>query len=302
MKKILFIVLFFIGLNAMSQTDTVKYWKFENQASINFSQSYFSNWAAGGENTLATIGNYTFRSDYNKKKHKWTNWLNLALGYSYIGDAKPFKTDDKIEFISLYGYELTEKLYLTVMLTFKSQFAKGYNYKVDSTNYVSHFMAPATIDISSVGIEWKPNDHFFVNFSPVTPRWIIVDDQKLANEGSFGLDPAEKDSAGVIIKNAKKVKSMFGAKAMLVFKYEVFKNVDFVTKLELFTNYLHNPQNIDVNWQTAITLKVNSWLNVNITTELIYDDDVIFYDAAGDPIGPRTQFNENMKLGIGVKF
>gem|GEM_PF-6105298 len=49
-------------------------------------------------------------------------------------------------------------------------------------------------------------------------------------------------------------------------------------------------------------LKVNSWLNVNITSELIYDNDVIINDDAGNPLGPRTQFNENMMLGIGIKF
>jgi hypothetical protein len=78
--------------------------------------------------------------------------------------------------------------------------------------------------------------------------------------------------------------------------------VDFSTKLELFSNYLHNPQNIDVNWQVNITMKVNSWLNVNINTELIYDDDVIFHDANGNPIGPRTQFNENMQIGLAITF
>ncbi len=162
-------------------------------------------------------------------------------------------------------------------------------------------MAPGTIDIGP-GIEWKPNKYFLVNFSPVTARWIIVNDERLADEGSFGLDPATVDSNGVIIKHAKKVKSMFGAKALIAFHYEIFKNVNFATKLELFSDYLNNPQNIDINWQTGITLKVNSWLNVNITTELIYDNDVIFKDISGNPIGPRTQFNENMQLGLAVSF
>lgn len=301
MRIILLIIFIFSALFSMAQTDTVKYWKIENKASLNFSQSYFSNWSAGGENTLASTGKYTTNVNYAKKKHKWDNWLDLALGYSLIGDNKAMKTDDKIEFISSYGYDIHDKLYATLLLTFKSQFAKGYKYKEDSTTFISKFMAPGSIDIGP-GIEWKPNDYFMVNFSPVTAKWIIVNDQRLADEGSFGLDPAIKDTNGVIIEHAKKVKTMFGAKTMIVLKYEIFKNVDFNTKLELFSNYLDNPQNIDINWQTGITMKVNSWLNVNITTELIYDDDVIFKDINGDPIGPKTQFNENMQIGLAVTF
>jgi len=301
MKKLLLILFVISGLTAMSQTDTTKYWKFENKASLNFSQSYFSNWSAGGENTLATTGKYTNNSNYAKGKHKWDNWLNLALGYSLIGDAKPLKTDDKIEFISSYGYDIHEKIYATILLTFKTQFANGYNYKEDSTVYISKFMAPGTVDIGP-GIEWKANDHFMVNFSPVTAKWIIVNDQRLADAGSFGLDPAVVDTNGVIIEHASKVKSMFGVKLLAVLNYEIFKNVDFGTKLELFSDYLNNPQNIDINWQAGLTLKVNSWLNVNITTELIYDNDIMFANDDGTGFGPRTQFNENMQLGLVVTF
>jgi len=301
MKKLLLITLIFSGLIAMSQTDTVKYWKIENKASLNFTQSYFSNWSAGGENTLATTGKFTNNSNYAKGKHKWDNWLDLALGYSLIGDNNVMKTDDKIEFISSYGYDIHKKWYATLLLTFRSQLAKGYDYKVDSTVYISKFMAPGSIDIGP-GVEWKASDYFMVNFSPATTRWIIVNDERLADAGSFGLDPAVVDTVTGVITHAKKVKTMFGAKALIVFKYEIFKNVDFATKLELFSDYLDNPQNIDINWQTGITLKVNSWLNVNITTELIYDDDIIFNDEAGNPIGPRTQFNENMQLGLVVTF
>lgn len=301
MRKIIAIILVISGTALMAQTDTVKFWKVKNNISLNLSQSYFSNWSTGGENTLATTGKYTSSADYNKDKHQWTNWINLALGYSYIGDNKAMKTDDKIEFISSYGYKIHSKFYTTLLLTFKSQFAKGYDYKTDSSIFVSKFMAPGTIDVGP-GMAWEPNEYFSVNFSPATVKWIIVNDQRLADEGSFGLDPAIVDDSGTIVKHAKKVKTMFGAKALMVLKYEVFKNVDFGTKLELFSNYLSNPQNIDINWQVLITMKVNSWLNVNISTELIYDDDVIFHNAEGKPIGPRTQFNENMQLGLVVTF
>lgn len=301
MKKAFFILLLFSGLAAISQTDTTKYWAVENKASLNFSQSYFSNWSAGGENTLAGTGKYTFSANYLKENNKWDNWLDLALGYSLIGETDPMKTDDKFEFISSYGRKVKKNIYATVVTTFKSQIAKGYDYSADSTNFISKFMAPGTFDIG-VGFEWKPNDYFSVNFSPATAKWLVVNDEKLADAGSFGIDPAIRDTNGVILEHAKKIKTMFGAKVLAILNYEIVKNVDFNTKLELFSDYLDNPQNIDVNWQAGITMKVNSWLNVNITTELIYDDDIMFYDDAGAPTGPRTQFNENMQIGLAITF
>ncbi len=301
MNKILTIILGLLTYTAISQSDTINNWKLENNVSLNFSQSYFSNWSAGGENTLATTGKYTFLGNYTEEKHKWDIWLDLALGYSLIGDNKPMKTDDKIELISSYGREIHDKLYATVVLTFRSQIAKGYDYKIDSSNYISEFMAPGIFDIGP-GIEWKPNDNFSVNISPFTGRWIVVNDQNLADAGSFGLTPAETDSNGVIIKHARKIKSMLGAKVIAIFSKEIFENVTFGSKLELFSDYLNNPQNIDVNWQVNLTLKVNSWLNVNINTELIYDDDIVFHDNSGNPIGPRTQFNENMQIGLAATF
>lgn len=301
MNKILTIVLGLLTCTAISQSDTVNNWKIENSVSLNFSQSYFSNWSAGGENTLASTGKYTFLGNYAEEKHKWDVWLDLALGYSLIGDNKPMKTDDKLELISSYGREIHKNFYATIVFTFRTQFAKGYDYKLDSSNYISEFMAPGTFDIGP-GVEWKPNDNFSVNISPFTGKWIVVNDQNLADAGSFGLTPAETDSNGVIIKYASKIKSMFGAKVIAIFSKEIFENVTFGSKLEMFSDYLSNPQNIDVNWQVNVTLKVNSWLNVNINTELIYDDDIMFHDNSGNPIGPRTQFNENMQIGLAATF
>lgn len=160
-------------------------------------------------------------------------------------------------------------------------------------------MAPAYIDIGP-GISYKPSDHFMVNFSPVTPRWIVVIDQDLANQGAFGLTPA--DSVNGIVQNAKRVKSQFGAKLLLTLNYEVVKNVNLSSKLELFSDYLDNPQNIDVNWQVLVDLKVNSWLNVTFSTELIYDDDVIIKDANDVLLGPRTQFKQMLMIGVGYTF
>ncbi len=305
MKKLLLFVLLTSTLAAGAQKvgDTIHAGNciITGKVSLNLSQSYFSNWTAGGTSNLTPIGKFNLVFNYKKDKHSWDNWLDLALGYSYFFDVAPLKTEDKLEFITAYKYQLSKVWYFTVMGRFATQFAKGFDYATDSTtNYISTFMAPAYIDLGP-GIMYKPNDWFFVNFSPATPYWITVLDQRLANEGAYGLVPAKKDTNGVVIENSKRVKSMFGAKLMMVLSYEVMKNVTMGTKLELYSDYLNNPQNIDVNWQVLIGLKVNDWLNVDLQTTLFYDDDIMIRDKDGN-IGPRVQFREVLMLSVGFSF
>lgn len=299
MKRIILLGFILVSLTAFTQNDTIKPWTIDGKLSLNFSESYFSNWSAGGENSLTAIGKYTMKADYKKGKNNWTNWVDLAFGYNLIGKSDPMKTDDKIEFVSSYFYDIKNNWKFSAVMTFKSQFANGYEYSKDSTNNISGFMAPAYIDIGP-GISYKLKDIFTASFSPVTPRFIVVMDQNLANQGAFGLTAA--DTINGVVQNAKKVKTQFGAKLLLAVNYEVAKNVQVASKLELFSDYLDNPQNIDVNWQVLVNLKVNSWLNVSLSTELIYDDDVVIKDANDISMGPRTQFKQMLMIGIGYTF
>lgn len=301
MKRLLLIAILLTSFSVYSQ-DTIQIgnWTIMGKVSMNLSQSYFSNWSAGGVSNLTTIGKYNMTANYKKNRHEWTNYLDLALGYSIFLEEEPLKTEDKIEYITSYRYQLHKNWYFTVMGKFATQFARGYDYAIDSTDYISKFMAPAWADIGP-GIMYEPTDWFFVNFSPVTPAWIIVNDQKLADAGSFGLDPATYDDEGMLVSHAKKVKSMFGAKMMIVVAKEVAKNITLGTKLELFSDYLNEPQNVDVNWQVLIGLKVNDWLNVDLQTTLLYDNDIMITDSDGN-VGPRAQFREFLMLSVGYTF
>jgi hypothetical protein len=300
MKKLISLVLLFSTLSLFSQNDTIQLgnWTIMGKVSMNFSQSYFSNWSAGGTSSFTGIGKYNMSVNYKKNKHAWNNWLNLSLGYSVFQDVSPLKTDDKIEYITSYTYDLPKNWKFSVMGKFASQFAKGYDYTKDSTNYISKFMAPGYADIGP-GVQYKPNDWFMINISPATASWIIVNDEGLADAGSFGLDPA--DTAGNVITHAKKVKMMFGAKILTTIQKEIAKNITLGTKLELFSDYLDHPENIDVNWQVLIGLKVNSWLNVDLSTELLYDNNVMITDKNGNR-GPRTQFKEMLLISVGFAF
>lgn len=308
MKKAFFTIMLVAATTmAFAQEASTKdtcYWTHKGDIGLNVSQSFFSNWSAGGQTALAWQGLLNYELNYAKDNFKWDNSLRLGLGYSYFDFKKmPIKTDDKIEFTSLAGLKATEHLNYSLELAFRSQFAPGYDYAVDSTHAISKFLAPAYITLG-LGAEWTPNKHFSINFAPVTGRVTIVNDSLLAEVGAFGVEPGyfnPTDSTQWI--PGKRVRYEFGARAVIKFNYPLANNIDFDTKLELFSNYLNHPERIDVDWQNALVMKINSWLNCSLNTHLIYDYDVPFYTPEGALIeGSKVQFKEIFSLGIMFKL
>ena len=299
MKKALFIVLALsLAMVTFGQDDKPQEgWSHKGDVALNFGQSTYTNWAAGGQNTINTQGIFNYEIHYLKGNFKWDNILNTSLGYSiYDFHEKAIKTDDKIEFSSLAGIKATEKLNYSAELAFRSQFAKGFKYEEDSTNYISHFLAPAYISLG-IGMEWVPNKYFSLYFSPITGRITIVNDDRLADEGAFGVNDLDKNDT-ILHTNAAKVRYEFGARAVAKFQYPIYTNIDFNSKLELFSNYLNHPERIDVDWQNMLVLKVNTWLNANIATHLIYDYDVPFYENGQKVQGSKVQFKEVLAIGF----
>ena len=303
MKKVLFTALALsFAIISFAQDEQPQGWSHKGNIGLNFGQSSYTNWAAGGQNTIKGQGIFNSELRYLKGNFKWDNILNTSLGYSYFDfKHKPIKTDDKIEFSSLAGIKATEHLNYSAELAFRSQFAKGFKYDEDSTTYISKFLAPAYVTLG-LGIEWVPNPHFSLYFSPITGRLTIVNDDRLAEEGAFGVNDLDKNDT-VLHAKAAKVRYEFGARAVAKFEYPLAKNIDFNSKLELFSNYLNHPERIDVDWQNMLVLKVNDWLNCNLATHLIYDYDIPFYDEAGVKIeGSKLQFKEVLAIGFMINL
>ena len=313
MKKLIFLLsILAVSFSVIAQTpDTTKLWTKGGVGGINFSQSSFTNWAAGGENALSATALMTVFSNYKKDKTTWDNTLDMAYGMLQSGKAPLRKNEDKIDLSSKYGrYAFKKHWYYSALVNFKSQFDNGYNLPDDST-VVSHFMAPAFV-IGAIGLDYKTTDNSFSAFiAPFTSKTTIVNDQRLADAGAFGVDKAEYDSiagAYVKVKDGAMIRSEFGGYVKLVFKKDVVKNVNLSTKLELFSNYIDRPQNIDVNWEVLIGLKVNKFISASISTQMIYDHDIpvmVERDENGTKVkgtGPRVQFKEVLAVGFSYKF
>lgn len=200
------------------------------------------------------------------------------------------KTEDKIDLSSKYGYKITHdaKWYYSALLNFRTQFANGYNYP-DTENKISTLFAPAYLTLS-VGVDYKPNDKFSLFIAPLASKLTFVTDEELSNAGAFGVDPG------------KKFRAELGGNIKAEAKFPIVKNVDGYTAVNLFSNYLHEPQNIDVNWDLRINMKINKFLSANIITNMIYDHDIqVPIDDQGNT-GRRVQWKELFGAGLSFKF
>jgi hypothetical protein len=282
--------------------DTLMGWKKGGIISLNLAQTSLSNWAAGGQNSLAVNGILSAFANFKQGKSAWDNSLDLGYGILKQGkDADYMKTDDKIDILSKYGREAFKNFYYSALLNFRTQMRPGYKYP-DTDTKISDIFAPAYLMLAA-GMDYKPTPYFSAFIAPLAGKFTFVTDKALSDAGAFGVTPGETSRSeiggyirAIYLKND--------------FKGEFLKNVAFTTKIDLFSNYGHNPQNIDIMWENLIGLKVNKFISVNFNTVLIYDDDIkVPVDRNGNGLfesteapGPRTQFKEIFGVGFSYNF
>lgn len=281
----------FCGLIFSQETDTTKQkepnWKAKSTFGLNMTQSSFTNWNAGGRNNISGIAFVNAQANYKKNNVRWANMLSLGLGGIQYFDEGLQKTDDIIDIQSTYSQKLKDPWFLTLLAGFRTQFIEGFANPGDTVRS-SNFMAPGYGNLS-LGVEYEPNDHFKIMASPLSGKFTFVQDDLLSAAGAFGVEPGER------------FRPEIGSYIRVIYSKEIMENIDLRTRWEFFSNYLNNPQNIDVNGELIINFKVNKWFSASLQASLIYDDDIDITDRFGNT-GPRTQFKQVIGLGIAYRL
>jgi hypothetical protein len=290
-----------------TETDSLKSWSHSATTALNFSQVSFSNWSSGGESSISATGLLKCAVAYKDATKIWDNSLDIAFGIIRQGDlGKVAKSDDRIELNSSYGWSAFKKWYYNMSVNLKSQSAKGFKSPLDST-LISDFLAPAYSSIS-IGLSHKStNDNLHLQVLPLSGKITYVNNQELADAGAFGVESAQYNDVGVLIKPGERMRSEFGGTLKVHYKNTIGQNVSIDTKATLFSNYKDQAGSIDVDWQLLLLMKINKYLSANITTHLIYDEDVsialdLDKDGVFESSGPRVQFKELFGLGLSYSF
>ncbi len=239
-------------------------WKRGGLFSFTLSQGSLSNWAAGGDNfSLAANTSLTYFLFYRKGRHIWDNSIDLNLGYVNTTSSGGRKNDDRMDYLTKYGYKMdsTGKWYVSGLFNFRSQFFNGYNYGATPAELTSSFLSPGYF-IFSIGFDFKPIPQFSLFLSPLTSRYIVVTNNELSAKGLYGVP--------------KGAHSLHEVGAFITANYVVTlaKNIGYKGRLDLFSNYIQDPQNIDLYMTNLFAFKINSHFSATYSLDLIYDDNV----------------------------
>lgn len=259
-----------------TKVDSTSNWTKKGVFTLLFNQSSFSNWIAGGENSIA--GTVSINYDFNYKKGDWT-WDNKIItkyGISNISGTGTRKTDDMFELNSLVGLKATTNWSYSFFMNIRSQFTTGYDYSTTPKTETSNFFAPGFVTFGP-GMVYKKSDNFNINLSPATTKATFVSNQFA---GQYGTDPG------------KTSRYELGFYASLYYKATLMENVTVENIFNAYSNYLEDPQNIDLNYQINFVMQVNKYLSTNLNLHMIADDNV----------SSRVQFKQLFGLGVNYIF
>ena len=288
------------------------YWTNSVLNQINFGQTSLWNWAAGGYNNYTLAAAIDANANYKKDKMIWNNRLQLDYGFLYSAD-KPIlqKTKDRIYFESKWGYETPVRhLSYSAFFDFKTQFNDNWKYgtpenkagkdpSIDqwlaARTLMSDFLSPAYINFG-VGILWTPKPWFSLNFSPVAADFVVVHNPLLRN--TYGMELRDQTLDPKDGNNFKPLRFGLGAQLKADAKWIVNDNFSYTTQLVLFSNYLHKPQNLRVNWDNKLFWKLAKYFAFTVSTNLIYDENVKVKEISDGTKVAAVQFKEFLEFGF----
>jgi len=282
------------------------YWTITNKPSIVVTQTSFINWTKGGNNTIAGIISFNGDYDYKRGQFFWTNSANIRYGLSREdGVSTTQKTEDIINLKSNFGYKnnIESEWYYSGDFSFNTQFTDGYSSNDNAQiNPISTFFSPARLRLGIGAAYTSEENNLKLNLSPLTNQITFVLNQKLANQGAYGVDKAILDKDENIIQEGKNINSEFGILIRIEYSTTIMKNINFGLKSSFYTDYLNNFGNIDSDIEIDITMKVNEHIDSRISSHLLYDDDAVITEKDGTRLGPRLQLKQILGIGITYEF
>ena len=292
------------------------YWTNSILNQINFGQTSLWNWAAGGYNNYTLAAAIDANANYKKDKMIWNNRLQLDYGFLYSAD-KPIlqKTKDRIYFESKWGYETPVRhLAYSANFDFKTQFDDNFKYGtpkneeghdpsiqdwLDARTLMSGFLSPAYTNFG-LGLLWTPKPWLSVNFSPLTADLVIVRNPALRN--TYGMELREGKEDKTVGENFKPLRFGLGAQLKVDAKWVINDNFSYTTQLVLFSDYLHKPLNLRVNWDNKMFWKLAKYFALTLSTNLIYDENVKVKLIAPETKVAAVQFKEFLEFGFTYTF
>ncbi|UNY99634.1 DUF3078 domain-containing protein [Zhouia spongiae] len=305
MKKILFTLVLLSGVtfgyaqDKEAEDKPKEGWTKGGTFTFLLNQSAFKNWVAGGQNNVSGTAGINYDFNYLKGDWSWDNKIIASYGLTNTKDLGTRKTDDRFEYNSLVGKKAFGYWNYSFFLNFKTQFTDGYDYDNDEdTDFpTSGLFNPAYLTFGP-GMEWKKNENLKFNLAPATSKMTFISkdvyvydsdlDGFVQHSGTdnvnglqaYGIDPGDT------------FRYELGFHASGYYKFNVMENVSVENILSLYSNYLEDPQNVDIDYTMNVVMKINKYLSTNLTVQAVYDDNAV----------SALQLREVFGLGVNFGF
>lgn len=294
-----------LSVAAQTNSSSTSSWKKGGMISIMGGQSGTRNWAPGGEKYAITgAGTLNLWANKSWGKNLWENNLDVSYALVNTNSQGVRKLDDKLDFYSRYSYKLgASKWSLGTVTALRTQLTNGYDYSQEPVKRISGFFAPAYLTFSA-GAQFRPTEYLSFHIGPDV-RWVFVTNSPYSLNYQGGVMPDGEQERTLAdfygVDPARKLRFEYGAYFSALFHKEIFKNVDWKTRLDLTSDASRSvPSNIDVYWTNTFYMSVNKWLKVAYNFDLVYDDKVRMFGEDG--MSRAAQMRSMLGLGLAVKF
>ena len=261
-KNLIFIALLPLSLTIAEEPVTKekkpKGWTNEAIGSLNFSNSRYDNWAAGGEDAMTWSLKLNGSAERDYEHFNWKSTGKLEYGKSKVSGASFRKSADEIFLETVFSYKWTEVLNPYTAASFQSQFTSSYEYddENDTKTEISKFWNPAYLT-QSAGLGYKPMENLLTRLG-------FSLKETFADEFPFADDPDTE--------KFEKSKIEPGLESITEFKTKFNDILKYSTKFNMFINF-KGVKEIDTKWENNFSAQVAKYLVVNFTFEMLYDLD-----------------------------
>ena len=283
MKNIVLLIALTIQIQSIysqevtQESPPVSPWKKVGTFSFLVNQSSFDNWIAGGvSNISGAIGvNYDF--NYSKANWSWDNKIIVAFGITKIKAQDIQKSNDRLEWNSVLGKKAKGIWNYSLFLNFKTQFTDDLN---SETKGPTSILSPGYLQVGP-GMLWKKSDDLKVNIAAATSKLIVVDKElTLPDDAYFGVEEGNS------------VRYELGASIGAYYKFTLMENITMENILNMYSDYLEDPQNVDFDYTINIVMGINKYFSTNLAFQAIYDDNAF----------QGLQTRQMIGLGINYSF
>lgn len=284
MKRIAIVLMFVLFGRAWSQTPAVQNpdtskrgWMHSVVSGLNLTQVSVKNWAQGGEDALAWTVRLYGLSKLEDTAYVWGNAYKMTYGQAKIGSEVIRKTEDRLEFESVFTYKLGADVNPYISATLKTQFTEGVTIDgAGNATPVSKFFDPAYLT-QSAGFGYRPSATIKSRLGAGI-REIIT-----STYTSYANDPSTPLSQRVKTRVDGGVESVTDA------ELKVDDNLLFRSKLELFAP-IRKLSEVAMRMDNTLTANVSKYIVVILNVQLIND------------VNATSRLQEKEVLAIGLTY